>query len=75
MFHYFKKVTTRFDSRQMVKSRVYHYLCPWSFFKENEGGKNQTEEAVLEKINECCRMMIGSHNFHNYSKGLKAKEP
>lgn len=74
MFHSFKKVTPRFDLRQMVKSRTYHYICPWSFFEDTEGGKNETEETILDKINECCKYLTGSHNFHNYSKGVKARE-
>jgi tRNA pseudouridine38-40 synthase len=29
----------------------------------------------LEKINSCCSEFVGSHNFHNYSKNLRAKDP
>lgn len=31
--------------------------------------------AALAKINQCCAKFIGTHNFHNYSKNLKAKDP
>ena len=36
--------------------------------------EQQTKE-LLDKINECCGFYIGTHNFHNYSKTLRAKDP
>lgn len=29
----------------------------------------------MNKINECCSKFLGTHNFHNYSRDLKAKDP
>jgi tRNA pseudouridine38-40 synthase len=59
--------------RQMVRSRNYCYVCPMNYFTEDHTEENQ--EKILMKINECCTKFVGTHNFHNYSKNLKAKDP
>jgi tRNA pseudouridine38-40 synthase len=35
----------------------------------------ESHEKLLIKINEYCQKFVGTHNFHNYSKNLKAKDP
>lgn len=71
VIHALHKVTARFDIRAMVKSRTYCYICPANYFIKDK----ESEEAALAKINECCQKFIGTHNFHNYSKILKCKDP
>ena len=74
--HGLKRVTTRFDIRQMVKSRTYSYVCPLAYFtKYREDLSEEEMKKICEKINFCCSKFKGTHNFHNYSKGLKAKDP
>lgn len=29
---------------------------------------------MLKKVSECCDIFKGTHNFHNYSKNLRAKD-
>lgn len=72
--HSFNKVSCRFDIRSFVKSRTYCYICPRSYFAKDGSTKQEIAKA-LEKVNDCCARFIGTHNFHNYSKNLKCKDP
>jgi len=34
----------------------------------------EIETKMFEKISQCCKEFVGTHNFHNYSKNLRAKD-
>ena len=53
-----------------TSSRRYSYVCPKFLFDF----KIKEKEELIEFINKCCKQFIGTHNFHNYSKGLKATD-
>lgn len=57
--------------RHIIQSRKYAYICPLNYFEE----EGKTVEEILEKINKCSQQFVGTHNFHNYSRDLKAKDP
>lgn len=61
----------KFVMRQSVKSRVYCYMCPVKLFEK----ETKDREEVLAKINRMCAYFIGTRNYHNYSSGIKAKDP
>ena len=62
---------TKFLMRQNVKSRYYCYLCPINLFHKESKDTNY----LLEKINRLCAYFVGTRNYHNYSTGVKAKDP
>jgi tRNA pseudouridine(38-40) synthase len=62
----------RFEMRMLIQWRKYSYICPKNYFLED--GNKITDEELLEKLKGCCKQFIGTHNFHNYSKGLNAKD-
>ncbi len=57
--------------RHVIQSRRYSYICPVTYFDEPE----KSVEQMMEKLAVCCKQFIGTHNFHNYSRDLKANEP
>lgn len=57
---------------------MYEYVIPCSAFNTKKIGEALTAEeqtAVLAKVMECCKKMKGTHNFHNYSRKMKATDP
>jgi tRNA U38,U39,U40 pseudouridine synthase TruA len=62
--------------RQAVKTRTYCYLCPLFMFKSNNpDAEKLSKQETIEKINRLCSYFIGTRNYHNYSQGIKAKDP
>jgi tRNA pseudouridine38-40 synthase len=65
--------------RQTIQSRKYSYVCPVRYFIRNSEGNceeyKEKLEKTLTKINKCCSQFIGTHNFHNYTRGLKYTDP
>lgn len=43
--------------------------------KEEPIKEENIQDELLDKINVCCKQFLGTHNFHNYSKNLRAKDP
>lgn len=70
-----KEVAGHFDIRQAVKTRTYCYVCPVFLFEPNNQEQKLSIEQTLEKINRLCKYYIGTRNYHNYSNGIKAKDP
>lgn len=66
-----------FDIRQAVKTRTYCYVCPLFLFEPNNEKPEDklSVEQTLEKINRLCKYYLGTRNYHNYSSGIKAKDP
>lgn len=73
-----RRVTKKFDSKNSARCRFYEYLIPISVFKKPSEKTDCSEEfdnKILEKINIITKKFIGSKNFHNYSRKMKAKDP
>lgn len=76
-----KLVTQLFDVRKSARCRLYEYVLPVCVYQPLEDiklNKEPTEEfrlEVLERLRGVVKKFEGSHNFHNYSRGLKSKDP
>ena len=75
-----KLVTQLFDVRKSARCRLYEYItpiCVYQSYEEVVQKTPPTEEfrlAVFERLSGVIKKFLGSHNFHNYSRGLKAKD-
>jgi tRNA pseudouridine(38-40) synthase len=63
-------VAKTFDVRLNTNSRTYKYMLPRDMLKTE-----LPPEEVLAKVNSMCKMFLGTHKFHNYSKELDPKDP
>jgi tRNA pseudouridine38-40 synthase len=63
--------------KQSARSRVYEYLGPLKLFiKEGTGQVDSDQEAkTLERLRNLSSKFKGTHNFHNYTKAMKATDP
>lgn len=68
-----KEVRKKFDIRQIVKSREYCYICPIKLFQN--GLHPTSKEETISKMNRIAQSFVGTRNYHNYSSGMKAKDP
>mgnify|MGYP002623221577 FL=1 len=51
-------------------------MAPFSIFiKDPTNITPETEEKSLLRIKGLCEKFIGTHNFHNYTKSMKATDP
>ncbi|CAD8178392.1 unnamed protein product [Paramecium pentaurelia] len=67
--HSIKLVTQGFDVRKNARYRFYEYIAPVSIYSEKKG------EEIIEKVNNLVKKFVGTHNFHNYSRGMKYTDP
>lgn len=76
-----KQVTRKFDVRMHCKFRVYEYLMPMFVYQKYEdlvAGVELTSEkeaAILARVTHLANKFKGSHNYHNYTRAMKAKDP
>lgn len=73
-----RKVTKNFDSKASARSRFYEYLLPISMFKkqsEKQETSLEKDTQIVERINKITPKFLGTKNFHNYSRKMKAKSP
>lgn len=76
-----KKVGKGFDMRHDACSRVYNYLAPLKLFlSKPEFLKNHIlneleKQELVEKLNNLASLYLGTHSFHNFTKGYKQNDP
>lgn len=74
-----KKVGKGFDMRHDAASRVYNYIAPLRLFLAKDDQQrvlNELErEELLGKLNRLAELYLGTHNFHNFTKGYKQTDP
>lgn len=67
--------------RHDATSRIYNYIAPLKLFLSKEdfvAGKvlNELErEELVGKLNHLVSLYLGTHNFHNFTKGYKQTDP
>jgi tRNA pseudouridine38-40 synthase len=65
--------------RHDAASRIYNYIAPLRLFlsKEEQGRVlNELErEELVGRLNKLSELYLGTHNFHNFSKGYKQTDP
>lgn len=76
-----KRVGKAFDVRYNACSRIYNYICPMNLFlskREFAEGKVLTEfevENLIRKVNGLASLYLGTHRFHNFTRGYKSDDP
>ncbi|KAM3144724.1 hypothetical protein pb186bvf_003033 [Paramecium bursaria] len=65
--HSIKLTTQGFDVRKWARSRIYEYIIPTAVYGEEP-------EKQLERLKLLIKKFEGTHNFHNYSRGLLFKD-
>jgi tRNA pseudouridine38-40 synthase len=76
-----KKLGKSFDMRHDAFSRVYNYIAPLKLFFNREDFKNEKilneleKDEILTKLNHLVTFYLGTHNYHNLTKGYKVNDP
>jgi len=76
-----KKVGKGFDMRHDTCSRIYNYIAPISLFYTKEQFTNKQalneleQDELLKKIHDLAQLYLGTHSFHNFTKGYKSTDP
>lgn len=74
-----KRVGKGFDMRHDAASRVYNYIAPMRLFLHKDHQDrllNELErEELVGRLNSLCDLYLGTHNFHNFTKGYKQTDP
>ena len=76
-----KRVGKAFDVRYNACSRVYNYVCPANMFFSKQdfaGGKQMSGvelDELVARVNQLASTYLGTHSFHNFSKGYKNSDP
>ncbi|KAL4476269.1 hypothetical protein ABPG74_010002 [Tetrahymena malaccensis] len=76
-----KQVSRKFDIRTHCKYRVYEYLMPLFMYQKYDdimAGTPITEEFeqnTLQRVSTLADKFKGTHNYHNYTRQMKAKDP
>jgi tRNA pseudouridine38-40 synthase len=66
------KVTARFDARMQCDRRRYEYLIPHTF---PTASSLQFPEDFRAKLNSALSVFVGTHNFHNFTSGIRPEDP
>ena len=66
------KVTARFDARMQCDRRRYEYLIP---FKFPDDSKVRFPANFREQLNASLSVFVGTHNFHNFTSGIRSDDP
>ena len=76
-----KKVGKGFDMRHDACSRIYNYLAPLKLFLPKEDFLKDTQlneieqDELVKKLNDLAQLYLGTHSFHNFTKGYKSNDP
>lgn len=76
-----KNVNDTFDMRKHCKFRFYEYLMPlymyqnYSDMLKGVALTQDEENALFERVTNIACRFKGTHNFHNYTHMMKAKDP
>ncbi|XP_052772417.1 pseudouridylate synthase 1 homolog [Mya arenaria] len=71
------RTTKGFNSKNHCTGRTYNYLLPTLAFspvEENATFAYRTNLETIEKVNEILEKYKGTHNFHNFTSGVKPHE-
>ena len=66
------KVTARFDARMQCDRRRYEYLIPYTF--PSDSNVNFPAD-FRDRLNTSLALFVGTHNFHNFTSGIRADDP
>ena len=72
------KATRSFDAKFQCTGRTYVYILPTHALapdKQKVSDDYRVTEEILTKTSEILGKFVGTHNFHNYTSGLKPHEP
>ncbi|KAI6659333.1 tRNA pseudouridine synthase A, mitochondrial-like [Oopsacas minuta] len=72
------RVTQSFNGKHFCSSRFYNYICPTFAFAPTyeqtyEGYRIDAE--TVGRLQNVLSIFKGTHNFHNYTSAVKAKDP
>ena len=72
-----KKVGKAFDMRHDTCSRIYNYIAPLRLFYSKDqftsnAVLNEMEQhEIVSKINDLAQLYLGTHSFHNFTRGYR----
>ena len=62
--------------KSSASSRIYEYIGPITLFHKNSTSPTPEEEKeIIERVRRFVEKFKGTHNFHNYTKKMKATDP
>nr|XP_022337665.1 tRNA pseudouridine synthase A, mitochondrial-like [Crassostrea virginica] len=73
----FKRTTKGFDCKTQCTGRTYMYVLPTYALAPVETvvtDQYRVTDEVLARVNEILKLYIGTHNFHNFTSGIKPTE-
>ncbi|KAL4475492.1 hypothetical protein ABPG72_013316 [Tetrahymena utriculariae] len=76
-----KQVSRKFDIRTHCKYRVYEYLMPLFMYQKYDDIIADTpmteefEQKTMQRVSTLADKFKGTHNYHNYTRQMKAKDP
>ncbi|KAL3864952.1 hypothetical protein ACJMK2_006593 [Sinanodonta woodiana] len=73
-----KRTTKGFNSKNHCSSRTYLYLTPSYAFAPFETfvtDEYRITPEIINRVNEILKLFKGTHNFHNFTSGVKPKDP
>jgi len=76
IMHYVR-TTKGFDAKNFCDSRTYMYMLPTFAFADIEQfvtGDYRIEDKKIERARQILKRFIGTHNFHNFTSGVKFSE-
>ncbi|XP_053407553.1 pseudouridylate synthase 1 homolog [Mercenaria mercenaria] len=71
------RTTNGFNSKNHCSGRTYIYLLPTYAFAPVEEVctlEYRTNLDIIERVNEVLEKFVGTHNFHNFTSGIKPEE-
>jgi tRNA pseudouridine38-40 synthase len=75
-----KKAGKSFDMRHDACSRIYNYIAPLRLFLTKEQFLNKTvlnqieRDELVARLNELAQQYLGTHSYHNFTKGYKPND-
>lgn len=73
----FKRTTKGFDCKTQCTGRTYMYVLPTYALAPVEmtvTDNYRVTDEVLTRVNEILQLYVGTHNFHNFTSGIKPTE-
>ena len=72
------RVTQSFNGKHFCSSRFYNYVCPTFAFAptyEQTYEGYRIDKSTMERLESVLSNFKGTHNFHNYTSAVNAKDP
>ena len=72
------RVTQSFNGKHFCSSRFYNYICPTFAFAptyEQTYEGYRIDKSTMERLESVLSIFTGTHNFHNYTSAVNAKDP